>query len=216
MARTAKDIAAEMRDRFHTETIGVASDPQFNLPKIPTGSLVLDQMMKGGWRLGRSYQFYGQEGSGKTTLAYMAMASGQRYAADNPTEVDGEPVTKIVAFVDAEGSFDADYASKCGIDVGEDRCIVTQPEYGDTAFDRIEYLLRTKMVQVIVCDSVAALLPKRELDKSAEDKTIGELASLMSRGMRKITPHIGDCIVIFINQVRENIGVMFGSPITTP
>ena len=203
-----QELLDELGEMFGDEVnIGLGTDPKFFHPKISSGSHILDMMLDGGYRLGRYYYLYGPEGAGKTYLTYLGMASAQRWA-------DEQGNGKIHAFIDAEESWDPEWAAVCGVD--PNRTYVSRPEKGDTALDLMEVLLRSKQFQGIGCDSVASLLPARELEKKLDERTMGELASLMSRGLRKVTPQLDDCAVFFINQVREKLGVMFGSPMTTP
>ncbi|MCK4636076.1 MAG: recombinase RecA [Candidatus Moranbacteria bacterium] len=170
---------------------------------IPTGSISLDLALGiGGVPRGRVIEIYGPESSGKTTLALHISANAQK---------DGG----TVAFVDAEHALDPEYAKNIGVDINE--LLVSQPDAGEQALDIVETLVRSDAVDVVVIDSVAALTPQAEIDGDMGDHHIGRQARLMSQAMRKLTPLISksNCVVIFINQIRMKIGVMFGSPETT-
>ena len=174
------------------------------VPGIPTGALSLDLALGGrGYPRGRIIEMYGPESSGKTTLALHAIASAQR---------DGG----IAAFVDAEHALDPSWARKIGVNL--DELLVSQPSYGEEGLQIAEMLIKSNAVDIIVVDSVAALVPKSELDGEIGDTHVGLQARMMSQAMRKLTGAIAKAktTVIFINQIREKIGVMFGSPETTP
>jgi recombination protein RecA len=171
---------------------------------IPTGSLSLDIALGGqGIPRGRVIEIYGPESSGKTTLALHVIAQAQRAGG-------------IAAFIDAEHALDPSWAKKLGVDL--ETLLVSQPGYGEEAMNITEMLVKSNAVDVIVIDSVAALVPKKELDGEIGDTHIGLQARLMSQALRKLTASIAKSktSVIFINQIREKIGVMFGSPETTP
>ena len=171
---------------------------------VPTGSLSLDLALGvGGLPRGRIVEIYGNEGSGKTTLAQHVVAEAQKQGG-------------TAAFVDAEHAFDPTYAAKCG--VGIEDLLVSQPDNGEQALEIAEMLVRSNAVDVIVVDSVAALVPKAEIEGEMGDAHMGLQARLMSQALRKLTAAINRSrtVVIFINQVREKIGVMFGNPETTP
>ncbi|MEN8252189.1 MAG: recombinase RecA [Patescibacteria group bacterium] len=170
---------------------------------IKTGSISLDLALGvGGVPRGRVVEIYGPESSGKTTLALHIAANAQK---------DGG----VAAFVDAEHALDPDYAAKIGVKI--DELLVSQPDAGEQALDIVETLVKSDAVDVIVIDSVAALTPQSEIDGDMGDHHVGKQARLMSQAMRKLTPIIAksNCVVIFINQIRMKIGVMFGSPETT-
>jgi len=171
---------------------------------IPTGSLSLDIALGGqGIPKGRIIEIYGPESSGKTTLALHVIAQSQKEGG-------------IAAFIDAEHALDPSWAKKLGVDL--ETLLVSQPGHGEEAMQITEMLVKSNAVDVIVIDSVAALVPKRELDGEIGDSHVGLQARLMSQTMRKLTGAIAKSktSVIFINQIREKIGVMFGSPETTP
>ena len=170
---------------------------------IPTGSLGLDLALGvGGYPRGRIVEIYGPESSGKTTLTLHAIAEAQKAGG-------------IAAFIDAEHAFDRFYAEKLGVDV--DNLIFSQPDNGEQALEIMENLVRSGAIDVIVVDSVAALTPKSEIEGDMGDSKMGLHARLMSQALRKITGTISKtkCVAIFINQLREKIGVMFGNPETT-
>ena len=170
---------------------------------IPTGSLALDAALGvGGIPRGRVTEIYGPEASGKTTLALHVIAEAQKAAG-------------IAAFVDAEHALDAVYASRLGVDI--DALLVAQPDTGEQALDIVEMLVRSGALDVIVVDSVAALVPKAELEGDMGDAPMGRQARLMSQGLRKLTAVISKAqtSVIFINQLRQKIGVVFGNPEVT-
>jgi recombination protein RecA len=171
---------------------------------VPTGSLSLDMALGGqGIPRGRMIEVYGPESSGKTTLALHIGAEAQKMGG-------------IAAIIDAEHAFDPSWAKKLGVDL--DTLLVSQPSSGEEAMQICEMLVKSNAVDIIIVDSVAALVPKKELEGEIGDSHVGLQARLMSQSMRKLTGAISKskCAVIFINQIREKIGVMFGSPETTP
>ena len=173
------------------------------IPAISTGSLGLDIALGiGGLPKGRIVEIYGPESSGKTTLTLSVIAQAQKMGA-------------TCAFVDAEHALDPEYAGKLGVNV--DDLLVSQPDTGEQALEITDMLVRSNAVDVIVIDSVAALVPKAEIEGEMGDTHVGLQARLMSQALRKITGNIknANCLVIFINQIRMKIGVMFGSPETT-
>ncbi len=170
---------------------------------IPSGSLGLDLALGvGGYPRGRVIEIFGPESSGKTTLALHAMAEAQKAGG-------------IAAFIDAEHAFDRFYASNLGVDI--DNLIISQPDYGEQALEIADNLISSGAVDIVVIDSVAALTPKSEIEGEMGDSKMGLHARLMSQALRKLTATINktNCTVIFINQLREKIGVMFGNPETT-
>ncbi len=177
--------------------------PSVNVEAIPTGSLALDLALGiGGVPRGRIIEVYGPESSGKTTLAQHIVAECQKRGG-------------IAAYVDAEHALDPEYARNLGVDI--DNLLISQPDTGEQALDITEELVRSGAVDVVVVDSVAALVPKAEIDGSMEDQQMGLQARLMSKALRKLTGVIGktNTTVIFINQLRMKIGVMYGNPETT-
>jgi len=169
---------------------------------ISSGALTLDVALGGGYPRGRVIEIYGPESSGKTTIALHAIAETQKQGG-------------TAAFVDAEHALDPVYAAKLGIDV--DNLLVSQPDSGEMALDIVDQLVRSAAVDVIVVDSVAALVPRAELEGDMSDMQIGLQARLMSKAMRKITGSLAmsKCTVIFLNQLRSKVGVIFGSPEVT-
>ena len=173
------------------------------IPAISTGSLGLDIALGiGGLPKGRIVEIYGPESSGKTTLTLSVIAQAQRKGA-------------TCAFVDAEHALDPDYAEKLGVNV--DDLIVSQPDTGEQALEITDMLVRSGAVDVVIVDSVAALVPKAEIEGEMGDTHVGLQARLMSQALRKVTGNVknANCLVVFINQIRMKIGVMFGSPETT-
>jgi len=173
------------------------------IPSISTGSLGLDIALGlGGLPRGRVVEIYGPESSGKTTLTLSVIAQAQKQGA-------------TCAFVDAEHALDPEYAAKLGVNV--DDLLVSQPDTGEQALEITDMLVRSNAVDVIIIDSVAALVPKAEIEGEMGDHHVGVQARLMSQALRKITGNIknANCLVIFINQIRMKIGVMFGNPETT-
>lgn len=170
--------------------------------RIPTGIASLDLALGGGVPRGRVIEIYGSESSGKTTLSSHIIASYQRQGG-------------VAAFVDAEHAFDPEYAEKIGVDTKN--LLVSQPDTGERALEITEALIRTNQVDVVVIDSVAALVPRAEIEGDMGDSHMGLQARLMSQALRKITGAVSksNTTVIFINQIRMKIGVMFGNPETT-
>ena len=174
-----------------------------NVPSIPTGSIGLDIALGiGGIPKGRVIEIYGPESSGKTTLSMHCIAEAQKKGG-------------IAAFIDAEHAFDKSYAEKLGIDT--ENLLISQPDNGEQALEIAEHLIRSGAIDIIVIDSVAALVPKGELEGEMGDSKMGLQARLMSQAMRKLTGaiHKSGCACVFINQLRQKIGVMFGNPETT-
>ncbi len=169
---------------------------------IPTGSLTLDLALGGGLPKGRVIEVYGPESSGKTTLVLHAIAEVQRRGG-------------IAAFVDAEHALDPYYAKALGVDI--DNLLVSQPDSGEMALEIVDNLVRSMAVDLVAIDSVAALVPRAEIEGEMGDSHMGLQARLMSQALRKITANVGkaNCIVIFLNQLRQKIGVTYGSPETT-
>ncbi|WP_158774874.1 recombinase RecA [Cobetia sp. L2A1] len=177
--------------------------PRVTMPSISTGSLGLDVALGiGGLPLGRVVEIYGPESSGKTTLTLSVIAQAQKQG-------------KVCAFIDAEHALDPSYAEKLGVNL--DDMLVSQPDTGEQALEIVDMLVRSGGVDVIIIDSVAALTPRAEIEGEMGDSHVGLQARLMSQALRKVTGHIknANCMVVFINQIRMKIGVMFGSPETT-
>ena len=174
-----------------------------NIEVIPTGSIGLDLALGvGGYPKGRIIEIYGPESSGKTTLAIHAIAEVQRQGG-------------IAAFIDAEHAFDRFYAASLGVDT--DNLLISQPDCGEQALEIADQLIRSAAIDIVVVDSVAALTPKAEIEGDMGDNKVGLQARLMSQALRKLTANINktNTTCIFINQLREKIGVMFGNPETT-
>ncbi|KAM3092597.1 recombinase RecA [Phormidesmis sp. 146-35] len=169
---------------------------------IPTGALTLDLALGGGLPKGRVIEIYGPESSGKTTLALHAVAEVQRAGG-------------VAAYVDAEHALDPSYSAALGVDIAN--LLISQPDTGESALEIVDQLVRSTAVDVVVIDSVAALVPRAEIEGEMGDSHMGLQARLMSQALRKITGNIGKsgCTVIFINQLRQKIGVTYGSPETT-
>jgi len=169
---------------------------------IPTGALTLDLALGGGLPKGRVIEIYGPESSGKTTLALHAVAEVQKTGG-------------IAAFVDAEHALDPNYASALGVDI--DNLLVSQPDTGEAGLEIVDQLVRSTAVDIIVVDSVAALVPRAEIEGEMGDAHVGLQARLMSQALRKIAGNMGKsgCTVIFLNQLRQKIGVTYGNPETT-
>lgn len=177
--------------------------PNIDVDTIPTGSLLLDEALGvGGYPKGRIIEIYGPESSGKTTLALHAIAEAQKKGGK-------------AAFVDAEHSIDPVYAKKLGVDI--DELILSQPDSGEEALEITEMLAQSGEISIIIVDSVAALVPQAELDGVMSDNQVGLQARLMSKAMRKLAGVLNktETTVIFINQLREKVGVMYGNPETT-
>ena len=175
-----------------------------NVEAISTGALNLDIALGiGGIPKGRIIEIYGPESSGKTTLALHAVAESQKNGGE-------------AAFIDAEHALDPGYAKKIGVDI--DNLIVSQPDTGEQALEIAEALIRSGAIDIVVVDSVAALVPKAEIDGDMGDAHVGLQARLMSQALRKLAGTINktNATIIFINQLREKVGVMFGNPETTP
>lgn len=170
---------------------------------IPTGSISLDIALGGGIPKGRIVEIYGPESSGKTTLSLHVLAEAQKQGG-------------TVAFIDAEHALDPEYARKIGVNV--DDMLLSQPDSGEQALEIVETLVRSNAVDIVVVDSVAALTPRAEIDGDMGDAHMGLQARLMSQALRKLTSVVSktNCTVIFLNQLRMKIGVMFGNPETTP
>jgi recombination protein RecA len=200
-----KNTLAQIDKEFGEGTImPLGGEGQLKVEGISTGSLSVDIALGGfGLPRGRIIEIFGPESSGKTTLALHVVAKAQQNGG-------------IAAFVDAEHALDPSWAKKLGVEL--ESLLVSQPSSGEEAMNIVEMLVKSNAVDVIVVDSVAALVPKKELDGEIGDSFVGLQARLMSQSMRKLTGCISKSktVVIFINQIREKIGVMFGSPETTP
>ncbi len=195
---------AQIEKNFGKGTVMRLGDrPEMNVDAIPTGSLALDAALGiGGVPKGRIIEIYGPESSGKTTLALHILAQAQKMGGE-------------VAFVDAEHALDPVYAAALGVDT--DNMLVSQPDTGEQALQITDALVRSGAVDAVVVDSVAALVPKQEIEGEMGDTFVGLQARLMSQALRKLAGNIAktNCVVIFINQLRMKIGVMYGNPETT-
>src|SRR5574344_1352036 len=181
----------------------LGEQPKWDISVIPSGSIALDHALGiGGYPRGRVIEMYGPESSGKTTLAIHAIAEAQRLGG-------------IAAIIDAEHAFDRTYAKKLGVNV--DTLLISQPDNGEQALEITDSLIRSGAVDIVVIDSVAALTPKAEIEGEMGDSKMGLQARLMSQALRKLTANISktNTCCIFINQLREKIGIMFGNPETT-
>ncbi|HQW80478.1 MAG: recombinase RecA [Rhodanobacteraceae bacterium] len=202
--RALTSALAQIDKQFGKGTVMRMGDRQADvIEAVSTGSLGLDIALGiGGLPRGRVVEIYGPESSGKTTLTLQVIASAQRAGG-------------TAAFVDAEHALDPSYAEKLGVNV--DDLLVSQPDTGEQALEIVDMLVRSNAVDIVVIDSVAALTPKAEIEGEMGDSHVGLQARLMSQALRKLTANIkkSNCLVIFINQIRMKIGVMFGSPETT-
>lgn len=202
--RAAQEALAQIRERFGDGAIQILGEAKaLTVDTVSTGCLSMDIALGvGGVPRGRVIEIYGPESSGKTTLAQHIVAEVQKTGG-------------IAAFVDAEHALDPDYARKIGVNV--DELLISQPDTGEQALEIVETLVRSNAVDVVVIDSVAALVPKAEIEGEMGDQHMGLQARLMSQALRKLTAIIGKTktIVVFINQTRMKIGIVFGNPETT-
>lgn len=193
-----------IKRQFGDESIMVlGKEKPKKIASVSSGSLLLDKALGiGGYPVGRIIEIYGPESSGKTTLALHAVAEMQKTGG-------------VAAFIDAENALDINYAQDLGVQV--DSLILSQPDSGEQALEITDTLIRSRAIDIVVIDSVAALVPQVELDGEMTDQTIGVQARLMSKALRKMAGVINQSgvIVIFINQLREKVGIMFGNPETT-
>jgi recombination protein RecA len=218
MAATTDEKAAKARDaalqgaltqierQFGKGSVMRMGDPgaQVRVNAIPTGALSLDLALGiGGVPRGRVIEIFGPESSGKTTLVYHILAEAQKLGG-------------VCAFIDAEHAMDPLYAQRIGVDI--DELLVSQPDYGEQALEIADMLVRSGAVDVVAIDSVAALTPRAELEGQMGDQTVGVQARMMSQAMRKLTANLNrtQTLCVFVNQIREKVGVMFGSPETQP
>ncbi|MCM1528970.1 MAG: recombinase RecA [Alistipes sp.] len=204
--KTALDSALKLLEKKYGAgtVMRLGETKVLNVDAIPTGSMTLDMALGiGGVPRGRIVEIYGPESSGKTTVALSVIAQAQK--------MDGE-----AAFIDVEHALDPVYAKALGVDI--DNLLVSQPDSGEQALEIAEALIRSGAIDVIVIDSIAAMTTRAEIDGEMGDQHVGQLARLMSQAMRKLTAAISksNCVAIFINQIREKIGVMYGNPETTP
>ncbi|HEY4524983.1 MAG TPA: recombinase RecA, partial [Candidatus Paceibacterota bacterium] len=203
-----KDIEraiSEIKTKFGDDSIMMlGATPKVDVNAIPTGSIGIDWALGiGGLPRGRIIEVFGPESSGKTTLSLHAIAEAQKGGG-------------ICAFIDAEHALDPEYAKKIGVDIST--LLVSQPDTGEQALEIVESLVRSGKIDVIVIDSVAALTPKDEIEGDMGQSHVGKQARLMSQALRKLTAIVSKTktVIIFINQIRMQIGVMFGNPETTP
>ncbi len=193
-----------IKRQFGDESIMILGEEKpKQIDSVSSGSLLIDKALGiGGYPVGRIVEIYGPESSGKTTLALHAIAEMQKKGG-------------VAAFIDAENAIDVNYAANLGVQI--ENLILSQPDSGEQALEITDTLIRSRAVDIVVIDSVAALVPQVELDGEMTDQTIGVQARLMSKALRKMAGVINhsDVIVIFINQLREKVGIMFGNPETT-
>lgn len=205
MASSIKDTLAEIKTKFGEDSIMKLGDkPKVNVNVIPTGSIGLDAALGvGGMPRGRIIEIFGPESSGKTTLSLHVIAEAQKMGG-------------VCAFIDAEHAMDPEYSKRLGVKI--DELLISQPDHGEQALEIVESLVRSGKLDVIVIDSVAALTPKDEIEGDMGAHHVGKQARLMSQALRKLTSIVAKSktVVIFINQIRMQIGVMFGNPETTP
>lgn len=197
-------ISQIQKDYGETAIMRLGDDSSLDVETIPTGNLLIDRALgAGGFPRGRIVEVYGPESSGKTTLTLTVIAQAQKAGG-------------LAGFVDVEHALDPEYAKRLGVNIEE--LLVSQPNSGEEALRIVETLVRSNALDVIVLDSVAALVTKQEMDGEIGDATVGAQARLMSAALRKLTAMISKAktVVIFTNQIREKIGVMFGNPETTP
>jgi len=203
--KSIEQALKEIRTKFGDDAITtLAGGKQAKIPSIPTGSIGLDAALGvGGLPCGRIIEIFGPESSGKTTLALHVIAEAQKAGG-------------IASFVDAEHALDPEYARRIGVNLTE--LLISQPDTGEQALDIVESLVRSGNVDIIVVDSVAALTPRDEIEGEMGQQHVGKQARLMSQALRKLTAIVSrsKTIVVFINQIRMQIGVMFGNPETTP
>lgn len=209
---TSQDELIGLIERTHgAGSVMVGRGTIVNVKTFPTNVPSIDVALGcGGIPNGRIVEIFGPESSGKTTTCLQFIASCQNHYFEEKQR------NGVAAFIDAEHALDPEWASKIGVDL--DKLILSQPNYGEEAFSIAEIMIKSKLVDLIVIDSVAALIPKVELHGDINDANVGAHARLMSKGLRKIVGALSSskCTIIFINQIREKIGVMFGSPETTP
>ncbi len=193
----------QIEGRFGKGTVmRLGDNANMNIETISTGSISLDAALGGGFPKGRIVEIYGPESSGKTTVALHAIASIQKQGG-------------VAGFIDAEHALDPVYASNIGVDINN--LYISQPDNGEQALEICETMVRSEAIDIVVVDSVAALVPRAEIEGDMGDAHVGLQARLMSQALRKLTAAISksNCTVIFINQLREKVGVMFGNPETT-
>ncbi len=203
--KALENAMAQIERQFGKGSIMKMTDfgNKMQVESIPTGSIALDMALGGGGvPRGRVCEIYGPESSGKTTLCYHIMSEAQKMGG-------------VSAYIDAEHAFDPEYAARCGLDL--DNLLISQPDNGEQALETAETLVRSGAIDVIVVDSVAALVPRAEIEGEMGDSHVGLMARLMSQALRKLVGAVSksNCCLIFTNQIRMKIGVMFGNPETT-
>jgi len=200
-----KEAVSSMEKRFGKGVIiNLEGESDSSVRFISSGSIGLDKALGGGYATGRVVEIYGPESSGKTTLMLHAIAEVQKEGG-------------VAAFIDVEHAFDRVYAKSLGVDLSEECLLFSQPDNGEQALEIAEVLIRTGKIDIVVIDSVAALTPKAEIEGEFGDSKMGLQARLMSQALRKLVAVVGktDTLLVFTNQLREKIGVMFGNPETT-
>lgn len=197
-------VIADIEKKFGKGALVNFEDKQENIKRIKSGSISLDIALGGGYPVGRIIEIYGPESSGKSTLALHAVAEVQRNGG-------------TAAYIDAEHAFDPIYAEKLGVNLSKTCFLFNQPDSGEQGLDIADLLVRSGKIDIIIIDSVAALTPRAEIDGEMGDSKMGLQARLMSQAMRKMVANVGrnNTIVLFINQLRDKIGVMFGNPEVT-
>ena len=203
MEKDLQKAIDHLEKQFGVGTVQYLNGAKMDVERIKSGSLLLDRALGGGYPKGRIVEIYGPESGGKTTFALHAVAQAQLMGLN-------------AAFVDVEHALDPQYAKALGVDI--EKLLISQPDTGEQALEVVETLVRSGAIGIIIIDSVAALVPEAELRGEMGQSHVGLQARLMSQAMRKLTGAIGqsNCLVIFINQIREKVGVMFGNPETTP
>ena len=204
MSSTLDNALLNIEKKYGKGTVINFEDTQDDVEFNSSGSLTLDLALGGGYPKGRIVEIYGPESSGKSTLCISACVKVQQQG-------------KTALYIDGENAFDREYAQALGVDFSKSKWLFSQPECGEQTFDIIEQYLDVKEIGIIVVDSVSTMIPQAELDGDFGDSKMGLHARLMSQGLRKIVSKIkkSDCTVIFINQLRDKIGVIFGNPETT-
>lgn len=198
------ELIQDIEKNFGKEAVSDMEHKIEGIEKLPSGSIAVDLALGGGYPKGRIIEISGPESSGKTTLAIHAMVEAQKEGG-------------IVGFIDAEHAFDKDYAKNLGLDTSKDKWLISQPNSGEEALEITEKFIRSGLFTIIVIDSVAALTPQAEIDGAFGDAKMGLHARLMSQAMRKLVSivHKTDTVVMFINQLRMKIGLIFGNPEVT-
>jgi len=197
-----KKTIKEINSHFPRKVLTLANDPKLRIEKITSGSYAIDYVLRGGFARGRSVEVFGDWQTGKTYLALRTIAEAQQR---------GEPCV----YFDVERCLDVGWAEELGVDLGG-LTISSDLGCGEEVIDIVEGCLRLGEFKVIVIDSVSALVPKQEMEKSATEPTMGQMGKLMSLAMRKLTAANPDAVLMFLNQTREKIGMVFGDPTTTP